>query len=201
MAKIHILLDIDGTINPRGMSAAWRGQWSENTILNSEEPVFFESFPQNISSLTLRTNKELLDNLVRISEGQQVEMHWFTAWGHDARTIFCPKVGLDGGLAWNVIMPDDDSEDMHEDSQNWWKTNTLKSFLDSHPDDQVLWIDDMVDIDDQMEDTHVALCEQFPDRLAIIGVPGHLGITPDIFSFIDRIVTSKWISGFMAWEF
>lgn len=201
MTKTHILLDIDGTINPRGMFAPWNGIWSEHTILAIDEPDFFESFPQQISSLQLKINSELMGNLVSLSQATDVEMHWFTAWGNDTHAIFCPKIGFEEGLLWNIVLPPEGVESLHEDSQGWWKTEAIRQFMAEHPNDNAMWIDDMVDLDDEMEKTNRGLCDEFPTRLAIIGVPGHLGITPDIFNFVKKISMTKWMSGFMAWEF
>lgn len=196
MNETLILWDIDGTLNVHGKGQHWNGEWILNTVTREESPALFEHFPEKFQTIDLRVNQALLSVFSSL-DAPHIEHRWLTAWEQEACTLFCPKVGFPKGGSWEVVMP---GENATTESAVWWKTESVRRLLSENPEAKVIWVDDLIDSTESMEEGNRQLNEDFPGRLAMIGVMAHQGVTPDVFSFVRRLATEQWQAGMFLFE-
>lgn len=194
MDKTLVLWDIDGTLNVHGRGQHWNGEWVTNTVTRAESPTLFASFPAKFETLTLRMNSALMQVFSSLS-APHVEHRWLTAWEHEAVTLFCPKVGFEEGSQWEVIT---EPEDVPEN--RWWKTQAVRNLLSSDPELRIIWVDDLIDHDETIENENRQVVLDFPGQVAMVGVMAHQGVTPDVFNFVRRLATEQWQAGMFLFE-
>lgn len=193
MDEILLLWDIDGVFNVHGRGEHWNGEWIHNTVAREECPALFEHFPEKFQSLDLRVNQDFMDSFSSLNL-PHITHKWLTAWEQDAATIFAPKVGFTQGEKWEAIVP------VMPESEVWWKTEAVRNIMVENPSLKVIWMDDLIDSTDAMESDNRDLNEDFPGRLAMVGVMSHQGVTPDTFNFIKRLATDRWQAGMFLFE-
>lgn len=192
-----ILWDIDETLNFQGTSR-WPGDLTVSSVSRIDSPSLFEKVPESIKHFDLRVSDDLMKAITELDKISHIENKWITTWGSHARTVFSNRVGLDCGQHWSELL---ESEVKDSDSPSvWWKTLAVRSFLNENPDSRVIWIDDLLDHTVEIETDNQKLADDFPDRVALIGVPPHCGVTPDIFAFVKRLATDAWKSGVFIFE-
>lgn len=197
MDNILVLWDIDGTLNVHGRGNHWAGQWLLNTVNRQEVPALFDGMPEKFQQFELRVNEDLLAVFSSL-ESPGVTHQWLTAWEQEAKTMFSPKFGFSAGEAWDSVSPA--HPDHEEETGIWWKTTAVRDILSSSPDTKVIWVDDLIDHTDRMEEDNRQLNQDFPDRLAMVGVMAHQGVTPDVFAFIKRLALVKFQAGMFLFE-
>lgn len=190
---ILILWDIDGTLNVHGKTNHWPGEWATNTVTRHESPALFEHFPQKFDLIKLRVSQGLMDNFSSLFL-PNISHQWFTAWEQEAPTLFAPKMGFEAGTTWPVVLP------VSEETGVWWKTEAVRAMLSKNPALKVIWVDDLIDTTEHIEDDNRRLNEDFPGQLAMVGVMPHQGVTPDVFAFIRNLTTGKWQDGMFIFE-
>lgn len=201
MSKVIVLWDIDGTLNVNGHVTLWSGDWLTGVVTRDEAPALFEELPERFKNFNLRVNSELLDSIVALDEHPNVENGWLTAWEDEARNIFSPKFNFAIGKDWLTLKaaPGEFTLDP-TDEKVWWKTQSLREFLESEPEARVIWVDDLIDTDFKTEADNRKLIEDFPDRVAMVGVYAFRGVTPDSFNFIKKLATENWQAGMFIFE-
>jgi hypothetical protein len=197
MDNILVLWDIDGTLNVHGRGNHWAGQWLLNTVTRQEVPALFAGMPEKFQEFKLRVNEDLLTDFSSLSV-PGVTHQWLTAWEQEAKTVFSPKFGFSAGEAWDSISPV--HHDHEEETGVWWKTTAVREILSSSPETKVIWVDDLIDHTDRIEEDNRQLNLDFPDRLAMVGVMAHQGVTPDVFAFIKHLAMVKFQGGMFLFE-
>ena len=195
MDDILILWDIDGTLNVHGKGKHWNGEWILNTVTRDESPSLFEHFPAKFQTIDIRVNQALVDNFSSL-DASHIEHQWLTAWEQEACTLFSPKVGFQAGESWRAVMPGENATE----SAVWWKTEAVRRLLIANPEINVIWVDDLIDSTEIMEEDNQQLSQDFPGRLAMVGVMAHQGVTPDVFNFIRKLAGEKWQPGMFLFE-
>lgn len=202
MGKVFILWDIDGTLNVHGRISLWNGEWLSDTVSRTEAPHLFAGLDEKHQEFELRVNASLLDEITALGNCSGVVNAWFSAWSQAACTVFSPKFNFDVGEKWeSFTMPtESELETIPAENKPWWKTESLRAFLTDNPDARVIWVDDLIDANEEVEEANRKLAEDFDGQVAMIGVIPHLGVTPDSFAFIRRIATERWTSGVFIFE-
>lgn len=193
MDDILILWDIDGTLNVHGKANHWPEQWITNTVTRAESPALFEHFPEKFDTISLRMNQGLIDVFSSL-DLPHISHQWLTAWEQEAATLFCPKVGFEAGSSWPAVLP------AGQENSIWWKTESVRNILEANSEQKVIWIDDLIDSTETIEEDNRRLNEDFPGRLAMVGLTAHHGVTPDVFSFIRNLSTGSWQAGMFIFE-
>lgn len=193
MDDILILWDIDGTLNVHGKANHWSGQWITNTVTRQECPALFEHFPQKFDTINLRVNEALLVDFSSLT-APHITHQWLSAWEQDAATLFAPRVGFAAGQSWKAICQPG------EETEIWWKTEAVRTILEAHPARKVIWVDDLLDSTEIIEDNNRQLNEDFPGQLAMVGVTAHHGVTPDVMNFVRNLAKVKWQAGMFIFE-
>lgn len=197
MPEVAVLWDIDGTLNVHGRGNHWAGEWILNTVTRQEVPALFAGMPERFQQFDLRVNSSLLSDLSSL-EAPGVTHQWLTAWEQEAKTVFSPKFGFLAGEAWDSISP---AHPAHEEETGvWWKTTAVREILSSDPAAHLIWVDDLIDHTDRIEQDNQQLLIDFPDRLAMVGVMAHQGVTPDVLSFVKRLALVKFQAGMFLFE-
>ena len=194
MDKMLVLWDIDGTLNVHGKSPQWNGPWVTNTVTREESPALFENFPDKFETLELRMNADLMEIFSSLS-APHLEHRWLTAWEQEAVTLFCPKMGFEQGAGWEVV-----KEPEAVPESTWWKTQAVRNLLSSDPELRIIWVDDLIDHDETVENENRQVVLDFPGQVAMVGVMAHQGVTPDVFNFVRRLATQQWQAGMFLFE-
>lgn len=201
MSKVLVCWDIDGTVNVNGRGSHWKGEWVTSVVTRSEMPSLFEGLPDKFQQFPLRVNQELLEAMVELDSHPEVSNAWLTAWETEACTVFSPKFNFQNGEKWfSFVAPDGSFSLDPVEGSVWWKTTAVREFLKENPDTRLIWVDDLIDSDDDVEAANRLLHSEFEDRLAMVGVMAHVGVTPDVFNFIKRLATEKWQSGMFIFQ-
>jgi hypothetical protein len=201
MSKVFIFWDIDGTLNVKGRVTQWQGEWLTNVVTRKELPALFEGLSEKHQEFTLRVNQSLLESLISLDSHPDVVNGWLTAWETEACTVFSPKFKFSNGESWFSFTAPEGSFSLDPLAGGvWWKTEAIREFLKTNPEARVIWVDDLIDSDEDVEAANRLLHSEFEDRLAMVGVMSHLGVTPDVFTFIKRLATEKWQSGMFLFE-
>jgi hypothetical protein len=201
MSKVVVLWDIDGTLNVNGRVSLWSGQWLTDVVTRDEAPALFEEIPERFRHFDLRVNSELLNSIAALDEHPNVENGWLTAWEEEARTIFSPRFNFPIGEEWLTLKAAPGEFTLDPTAETiWWKTQSLRQFLEMNPDIRVIWVDDLIDSDFKTEFNNRKLNEDFPGRVAMVGVYAFKGVTPDSFNFIKRLATERWQAGMFIFE-
>lgn len=201
MSEVFILWDIDGTLNVHGRVTSWPGKWSESLVARQEAPELFSGVPEKFHDMPLRVSDALLDSMTSLSAQSGVTSCWFSAWGEKACSVFSPKFGFSAGQSWFAFADTSSLKPSNpEQPEVWWKTSALREFLIANPGARVIWVDDLLDDNENYERDNHSLLADFGDRVAMVGVMPHVGVTPDVFSFINRLATSHWENGLFVFE-
>jgi hypothetical protein len=201
MSKVCVFWDIDGTVNVNGRISLWNGEWLTNVVTRTEVPALFEGLHEKHQQFNLRVNSELLESLVALDEHPDVVNAWLTAWEADACTVFSPKFNFKNGENWHSFKAPAGSFSLDPvEGAVWWKTTAVREFLTANPDTRVIWVDDLIDADEATEAANRKLNEDFENRLAMVGVIAHKGVTPDSFNFIKRLAIDNWQAGMFIFE-
>lgn len=201
MSKVFVFWDIDGTLNVKGRIDLWQGQWLTSIVTRTEVPALFEGLADKHQQFNLRVNKSLLESVMSLDEHPDVVNAWLTAWEAEASTVFSPKFNFKNGESWHSFIAPEGSFSLDPvEGALWWKTTVVRNFLVDNPDARVIWVDDLIDADDNVEAENRKLNEEFEGRLAMVGVIAHKGVTPDSFNFIKRLATEKWQAGMFIFE-
>lgn len=193
MDDILILWDIDGTLNVHGKANHWSGEWVTNTVTRAESPSLFEHFPAKFETIKLRVNQALMDDFSSLN-APHISHQWLSAWEQEASTLFAPKVGFTAGEHWAAVLP------VGKEDSVWWKTEAVRAILETNPEQKVIWVDDLIDSTETIEEHNRQLNEDFPRRLAMVGLTAHHGVTPDVMNFIRRLAMESWQSGMFIFE-
>lgn len=136
--------DIDGVFNavntpqlaqvPQHDATGWLGQWK-----NSYIPAHhFESLPDYWGDkFHLCWSTELVEELNRLANREEVEVVWATTWRNLAPTVFSPETGINGQdwrflhATWNRI-----------EANPWWKHELVMADIAANPVDKFVWVDD-----------------------------------------------------------
>lgn len=197
LSPIVILWDIDETLNFHGTSR-WPGNLTVSTVNRTEAPSLFKNMPNAIHHFDLRVSENLMTAITELDKISHIDNKWITTWGSHARSIFSKRVGLDCGQHWGDLLETEVKDE--ESASVWWKNLAVRNFLNQNPDSKVIWVDDLLDHTVEIEDDNQKLVDDFPDRVALIGVPPQCGVTPDIFAFIQRLAMRQWKSGIFIFE-
>lgn len=201
MSKVCVFWDIDGTVNVNGRISLWNGEWLTNIVTRAEVPALFEGIDEKFQQFDLRVNQDLLDSMKVLDKHPDVVNAWLTAWETEACTVFSPKFNFSNGEDWHSFTAPAGSFSLDPvEGAVWWKTTVVKEFLRTNPDTRVIWVDDLIDSDETVEAANRALNDEFADRLAMVGVIAHKGVTPDSFNFIRKLATEKWQAGMFIFE-
>lgn len=201
MSKVFVLWDIDGTVSVKGRISLWNGDWITNIVTRTEVPALFEGLDEKFQQFNLRVNQSLLDSITSLDEHPNVTNAWLTAWEAEACTVFAPKFNFSNGENWHSFIAPNGSFSLDPvEGVIWWKTNVVREFLTANPDTRVIWVDDLIDVDDNVEAENRKLNEEFEGRLAMVGVIAHKGVTPDSFNFIKKLATENWQAGMFLFE-
>jgi hypothetical protein len=201
VSKVFVLWDIDGTINVNGRASFWNGEWLTSMVTRSEVPALFEGLPEKFNKFDLRVNSELLESIADLDEHPEVVNAWLTAWEEHACKVFSPKFDFIIGESWaSFIAPEGSFTLDPVEGAVWWKTAVVREFLTANPDARVIWVDDLIDSDEDVEAANRLLNDEFKDRLAMVGVIAHKGVTPDVFAFIKKLAIEKWQAGMFIFQ-
>lgn len=202
MTETLICWDIDGTVNVNGRgSSQWTGEWLSSIVTRDEMPSLFEGLPEKFQQFPLRVNRALLEAIASLEEHPEVTNAWLTAWEADACAVFSPKFNFLHGKEWFAFKAPEGSFSLDPvEGAIWWKTAILREFLKENPDTRVIWVDDLIDSDDTVEAENRLLHSEYEDRIAMVGVVAHKGVTPDVFAFIEKLATRKWQAGMFIFE-
>lgn len=169
MGTVDVYLDVDGVINavyPSDSSPEWG--WSrpgEN---------------RRASGFPIHYSPELVAALNELAARPHVRFHWLTTWLDHAPRYLTRRIGLHG-KDWPVVGK------MHMYSRDagisWWKLAAIQEHVD--PSNRIVWIDDDL-IDDGAREWAASL----GDRILLVQPDPYVGITKDMFKFID-----DWIEG------
>lgn len=200
--KTVILWDIDDTLNVHGRVSHWPGTWVETTVTRDEVPHLFDGLPELCQKFDLRVSQELLNAISSLEEEHSnIQNLWLSAWMEESCTIFAHRIGFSCGQAWDCLRVKEDEFTLDPvEGKEWWKVTALREFLEDNPDTRVIWVDDLIDFNEETEAANRLLAKEFEERLTIIGVIPGIGVTPDVFSFLKRVATQKWESGVFIWE-
>lgn len=197
MEEVTILWDIDGTLSVLGRGSQWPGEWMHDIVTRQEVPALFAGMPERFQQFNLRVNSGLLADFSSL-EAPGVTQQWLTAWEQEAKTVFAPKFGFSAGQSWESISP---SNPDHEEATGiWWKTTAVRKLLQENPDHKIIWVDDLIDHTESIEEHNRQLNDDFPGRLAMVGVMAHQGVTPDVWIFIKRLAMTKFQAGMFLFE-
>lgn len=201
MSRVFIFWDIDGTMNVNGRVSLWNGEWLHEVVTRQEVPALFEGLHDKHQEFTLRVNSELLESITELDAHPDVVSGWLTAWEAEACNVFAPKFNFTIGETWHSFTAPEGSFSLDpvEDAV-WWKTVALREFLIANPDAKVIWVDDLIDADEATENANRKLIEDFENRVAMVGVIAHKGVTPDVFAFIKRLAITQWQAGMFIFE-
>lgn len=201
MRAVFILWDIDGTLNVHGRISLWPGKWAESKVTREEAPELFTGVPAKFQEMPLRVSETLLESITALSTQPGITSCWFSAWGEKACSVFSPKFRFIAGQLWSSFEDKTSFQSSNSDEPGvWWKTAALREFLLTNPEVRVIWVDDLLDDNESVEEGNRSLVADFGDRVAMVGVMPHVGVTPDVFNFIERLTTTGWESGFFIWE-
>lgn len=175
-----ILLDIDGTlcptvshmakldtINPPQLLTHWNGDWERFSILESENPEFFEHFPfipKTIHHSII--SSDLIDSISHMVESGH-QAHWFTMWEHLTKLLINNLSGF--GSEFPVTMFDTD------DVFEWSKMGALSNLLENNPNEFFVLVDDTaLDIEQS-----VIMIESWVNsgQLGVVVPVAHRGVT------------------------
>lgn len=172
--KTIIYLDVDGVINaydgmlktPKEGHGGW-DEWDSRVAMG----------------FTICFSHELLRELERLAERDDVEVRWLTTWREHAAAELCTALDLQGAK-W-AVTPDDHQ---NLDHWGWWKLHALQRDWDG--ESRVVWVDDDLKYDSGAQRW---LSQQDSDKVLEISPETHLGLTrvelEAIKKFIDAPVT------------
>lgn len=205
-----VLIDIDGVLNalcnpanPPRISTHWMGKWSNFTITRDSNPEFFENSNPKTTEYLINFSLELLESLSDLSRGFKAEnsniddpsneidekthsenlvrFGWLTTWLNSAHEIFCKETGFTEGLNWKVFEGD-------VNSKIWWKLTVVKEILKENPDLHVIFLEDEVDTEDNIEDFEKLIEET--SRLTVVNPSTYRGLTRNEVSILSSMLKS-----------
>lgn len=119
----NIYWDVDGCINafsakPPKQNTFWKGEWDS----------------AKIEGLPILWSKELVAEINKLDEREDVNSIWLTDWMEMAPNLLVPETGIKGA-DWKVL-----TGDVHD--YPWWKLAALQSSIEETQPDKIVWIDD-----------------------------------------------------------
>lgn len=125
----HILLDIDGVLNPSPFAPHDSPDWKFEPQLKSSKAS---------GGFTLNLSREMAGAIL----GLGCDIQWLTTWGHHAHF----NVGMHfDWINYPVLAEPPESRGMYGGSTDWlWKPRAVMDFL-KNPGDKVIWVDDDAD--------------------------------------------------------
>lgn len=165
--KLCIYIDVDGVINILGP-----GEMIE--MRNG-----FKDFKQlPVNGFPIKYSPELIQMLNELSARTDVVFKWVTTWEHNAASILCPAIGLNG-QKWEVLTGDESSWG----GLDWWKLDVVRRDVERESPAFAIWIDDQI----QHEFAAMAWARE-TDNMMVISPASADGLTKsDINSIILEV--------------
>lgn len=151
-----LFLDVDGVINadrpkPR-LAASYK--YAEVEAAGAFYPIWYRP-----------TVVDFLNELHRDGAAQVL---WLTTWREDAPRNLAPALGLDKFDAAAEVAGAD-----HPFSPDWWKRNTVRSYLSESKSRPFVWLDDDLD-----KSLRRAFADIYPNSLLVRPSP-YIGLSDD----------------------
>lgn len=151
----YVFLDVDGVINaistkPPVQNTGWTGEWKT----------------EKVEGWNILWSTELIEHLNFLNTLDDVQIVVLSTWRRRAVDHLFPVVGLKAKEDWVVL---NDVEDGHGytggwgSMGKWWKLDEVRDFVDAHPEDKFIWLDDDIGWDKTARE----YVENHPEILAI----------------------------------
>ena len=171
MSKTIVYIDVDGVINSfhQSKTIGWEGEWKLAKVIGYK----------------IHWYTDLVEELNKLSEMENVEVKWLTTWQDKAVTDLCPALGIEGTF-WDVLYAAD-QEDLFDLSNGWWKLSAIMKDVAIHEPDKIVWIDD----DFKYERNAIGWSEHLgPEKILPISPFTDWGMTKEDFSDIIEFINS-----------
>lgn len=133
MAKPHLLLDVDGPLNPY---AGGRNK-PDGYIMHNMRPTGWES--ESLPALKVWLDPSHGKKLKKLG----FNIIWCTTWAKDANKWISPEIGLPTDTEWiqwgthELVSPPKSLKNLY------WKTPEIVSWMQKHyPGENFVWVDD-----------------------------------------------------------
>ncbi|WP_084127019.1 hypothetical protein [Demequina sp. NBRC 110054] len=174
MARVLLLLDVDGVIAPQAMPGSHGDVWPAES---------WETAPVG-GMLGVEYSTAMVEELRRLAWLPGVDGAWCTTWGRQAPKRLAPAIDL--GRGWPALAPGDGEN--HFAGPGWWKAARAREAVASH--DAVVWIDDLIDSwRASLDDAALPGPESWPGgRLLAVSPASEVGLAPQELAEIGAFV-------------
>lgn len=170
--KTHLIMGIDGTIVINDHSHipqnGFDGEWIDAEFSRLDHPDLFKWIEKDWLEMNrvlpsdarfrVRMNTDVRDEIIDITNRDDVNPIWLTLWEHNATELFAPFSGI--GENWTVIENDSNSTN--------WKIDEATRISIANPNDQVIIIDDLLNDNDEKKDSLIDATDSCRNLFAII---------------------------------